>query len=242
MRGHRPLPPGSETARAIRGLLMPRLAIREGQVLVEGPGGLTVARDPEGKLFDILDVSDQLGEKFGRLYLLDLDGLEHDQPQLDYLQEIARTAEVWVDSGVRTSDQAIDVVVAGAFRTVLSTAHLRGIRELEQAWKLSPEVAFEIETHHGKMEGSSPEFSGPSIPALLAQVRSVGVKDVILSPRGAPVDWVQVRELAKAGPLWVNGSFERDDLGRLAESGAVGGIFSIEEELGLHPAPAPPLE
>ncbi|HYK93949.1 MAG TPA: HisA/HisF-related TIM barrel protein, partial [Thermoplasmata archaeon] len=132
MHARRALPTGSETEKAVRGLLMPCLEIEGGAVVVATANGRVSARDSQGRLFDILDESDQLAEKYGRLYLIDHDGRDHDHPQLDYLQEIARTAEVWVDSGVRTSDQAIDVVVAGAFRTVLSTAYLRGESELRQ--------------------------------------------------------------------------------------------------------------
>lgn len=220
---------------------MPCLQIRGGIVVVEGPSGIVPARDRDGKLFDILDVSDQLADKFGRLYLIDRDGLDRDQPQLDYLQEIARTAEVWVDSGVRTSDQAIDVVVAGAFRTVLSTAYLRSEHELSQAWKLSPEVAFEIPTLHGTLEVSAPEFTHKTPLELATIARAIGVRDVVYSPRGAGVDWRLASELARTGPLWVGGTFDRDDLGRLQDSGAVGGIFSIAEELGLAPGDPEPL-
>ncbi len=231
MQSNRPLPASSETARAIRGLLMPCLMIRGGRVMLPGPTGPVVARDPDGKLYDVLDVSDQLGEKYGRLYVVDLDGLERDEPQLDYLQEIARASEVWVDAGVRTGDQAIDVVVAGAFRTVLSTAFLESERELRRAWKLSPEVAFEIELTRSPARPVSPDFAHQGPAALAQAARGLGLKDIILSPRGQAVDWSLVRELAAIGPVWVDGSFEYDDLGRLIESGAVGGIFHITDEL-----------
>lgn len=201
-------------------------------MVVEGPGGYSLARDREGKPFDILDVSDQLAEKYGRLYLVDLDGRERDQPQLDYLQEISRNAEVWVDSGVRTSDQAIDVVVAGAFRTVLSTAQLRAEGELDQAWKLSPEIAFEVAMGPAGVVAASPEYAGRSPASLVQTARAVGVRDVIYSPRGTRVDWSLAHLLAEGGPLWIDGSFGYDELEQLRNSGAIGGIFSIEEELG----------
>ena len=204
--------------------------------MLDAAGGPRPARDAEGRLFDILDVSDQLAERYRRIFVVDLDGLENDQPQLDYLQEIARTAEVWMDCGVRTSDQAIDVVVAGAFRTVLSTAHLKSERELEQAWKLSPEVAFEVETRRGFIESPSKDFHGHLPVDLAGRVRRSGVRDVIYSPRDGPVDWAIVRALAIGGPVWVGGSFDRNELGALGESGAAGGIFSIAEELGPSPA------
>ncbi len=210
---------------------MPCLMIRAGDVMLPGPEGPVAARDPDGKLYDVLDVSDQLTDRYGRLYLVDLDGIEHNEPQLDYLQEITRVSEVWVDAGVRTGEQAIDVVVAGAFRTVLSTSRLESEQELRQAWKLSPEIAFEIEVTDRGVGSVAPDWSGRSPAALAQMARAIGLREVIYSPRRTAVDWKVVRELAATGPLWVDGSFQFEELGRLTESGAVGGIFPITEEL-----------
>ncbi|MCI4335655.1 MAG: HisA/HisF-related TIM barrel protein [Thermoplasmata archaeon] len=210
---------------------MPCLMLQAGQVMLPGASGPQPAKTPDGQLFDVLDVSDQLAERFGRIYVVDLDGLEHDQPQLDYLQEISRAAEIWVDAGVRTADQAIDIVVAGAFRTVLSSAVLERSGELEQAWKLSPEIAFEVEVRGGRAVSKPTEWSGLAIPELAAAARGVGVRDVVYSPRAEGIDWHAVRSLSSGGPVWVAGSFDTDQLPELTEAGAAGGIFHITEEL-----------
>ena len=216
----------------MRGLLLPCLLIRNGGICLPGPEGPVPARDAEGHPFDILDVADQLGERYGRMYVVDLDGWERDQPQLDYLQEIARAGEVWVDAGVRTGEQAIDVVVAGAFRTVLSTSHLDGARELTTAWKLSPEIAFEVRVEHGSVSGRADEWSHATVADVARQVRTVGVQDVVYTPATEPVDWALVRTIAPAGPLWVGGSFRFEELDELQRSGAAGGIFQLHDELG----------
>jgi len=230
------LPATSETARALVGRLMPCLLLRGGRVMAPGDDGPVVARTPSGEPFDVLAVADQLTERYHRLYLVDLDGIERDQPQLDYLQEIARGAEVWIDAGVRTSDQAIDIVVAGAFRTVLTSGRLESEKELGRTWKLSPEIAFEIELVDGALRAAPPEWTGFAPARLAGVARGMGLQDVIVSPRGADVDWTLVAELAKGGSTWVDGTFDPSDVARLAAAGASGGIFHVNEELRGVPA------
>src|SRR5258708_11882167 len=148
-------------------MLMPCLILADGRVMAPSPTGPVAARTADGRIYEVLDVADQLAAKYGRIYLVDLDGIEHDQPQLDYLQEIARGAEVWVDAGIRTSDQAIDLVVAGAHRTVLTTRQLRSAEELDRTWKLSSEIALAIEWSDGRVVARDPTGSslGPDAVA-----------------------------------------------------------------------------
>ena len=119
---------------------MPCLLLRKGQVCVPGPDGPVPALSPEGAPFDPFDVVDRLTQEYSMLYVVDLDGLEHGDPQLDYLQEISRDVTLWVDGGVRTAEQAIDILISGARRAVLSSAVLHGPRQLKRAWRLSTEL------------------------------------------------------------------------------------------------------
>src|ERR1700689_1493867 len=136
--------PGAPTGDASRPVLVPCLMISKGRIMLPGEGGPQPAEKTDGGSFDFFEVADRLMAEYERLYVVDLDGVDHDQPQLDYLQEIAQAGEIWVDAGVRTADQAIDVLVAGAQRAVLSTAFLRAERELRRAWRLSSDLVFEI--------------------------------------------------------------------------------------------------
>ncbi|HTT35954.1 MAG TPA: HisA/HisF-related TIM barrel protein [Thermoplasmata archaeon] len=230
------IPPGSETASAIRSLLMPCLLLDNGRVMAPGPDGPVVARTPTGDRYDVLDVTDQLAARFGRVYVVDLDGIEHDRPQLDYLQEISRATETWIDAGVRSSEQAIDIVVAGAFRTVVSSAYLESASELEKTWKLSSEIAFEVELDGGRPTARAPEWREASAIDIARAARSVGPAELVVSPRGHPVDWEMIRQLASGGPVWVDGTFEADEVDRIRSAGATGGIFHISEELGSEPS------
>jgi hypothetical protein len=207
--------------------LVPILMIGKGHVFLPGEDGPIRAAYRDGKPLDLLDLADRLAEKFHRVYVVDLDGLRDDKAQLDYLQELSRDLELWVDGGIRTGDQAIDILVAGASRAVLSTAYLRGILELKRAWKLSPEIVFEIEMRGRQVSSKDSEWHGMTPGAVAEEVRAIGVNELVLSPREEPVDWPLVAALAGGGSVWVDGNFEASEEAQLASSRASGAFFHL---------------
>ncbi len=208
--------------------LAPCVLLRAGLVCLPGEDGPEVARDADGSPLDPFDVIDRLAPDYPMIYVVDLTGIEHGEAQLDYLQELSRDAVLWVDAGVRTVDQAIDVLVTGAQRAVLSSSRLEGPGELRQAWQLSSEIAFEVEIEEGAARADS--GWGSHEPAAVARAaRGSGPDQLVISPRDAAPDWALVRALASEGPTWVDGTFTRADLPRLAQSGAAGGIFHLDE-------------
>ena len=210
---------------------MPCLLLKAGQVCIPGPDGPVTARTAGGAPFDPFDVVDRLSEEYSMLYLVDLDGVEHGDPQLDYLQEIARDMTLWVDAGVRVADQAIDVLVTGARRAVLSSAYLHGPRQLKRAWRLSTELVFELEFDSGRL-ALADESWGTTDPVELARlVREAGPDHLIVSPRETEPDWAMVARIASGGPTWVDGSFGLAEQGQLATAHAAGGIFHIDDLL-----------
>jgi len=212
--------------------LMPCLLLRKGEVCLPGPDGPVAAHTDEGALFDPFDVVDRLAKDYSMLYVVDLDGIEHQEPQLDYLQEISRDITMWVDGGVRTADQAIDILVAGARRAVLSSAYLRGPRQLKRAWRLSTELVFEMEFEAAGRLALADAGWGTEDPLELARVvREAGPDHLIVSPRETDPDWSLVAHVAAGGPTWVDGSFHPRNLSQLASARALGGIFHIEELL-----------
>jgi len=106
--------------------LVPILLLRRGRVCRPGDDGPQPAAGPDGSPIDPFDVIDRLARDSKLLYLVDLDGIERGEPQLDYIQEFSRDLPLWVDGGVRTADQSIDILVAGAQRAVVSTGLLAG--------------------------------------------------------------------------------------------------------------------
>ena len=230
-----------EPGQGERPLLMPCLMLSKGRIMLPAEGGPATARTKEGKPFDLFEVADKLIAQYGRLYVVDLDGVDHDQPELDYLQEIARGGEIWVDAGVRTADAAIDVLVAGAQRAILSTAFLRSERELRRAWRLSSDLVFELEVRKGLVAGPTLEWAGRRPEEVAAGIRDAGPRELVLSYRESDIDWTVARAIAQDGPLWVDGPFEAAGAPRLIETGCRGGIFHLHQFLAEYePTPGEP--
>ncbi|HTT26029.1 MAG TPA: HisA/HisF-related TIM barrel protein, partial [Thermoplasmata archaeon] len=173
---------------------------------------------------------DRLVATYRRIYIVDLEGVQKNEPQLDLWQELSREADLWIDGGVQLGDQAIDILVSGARRAVLSTSRIRNADELDKAWKLSQELAFEIEVSQGKVPSAPPAWHDRVPEEVATEVRASGPTILVLSFRGEDVDWELVRRVAAAGPTWVAGSYRSGDLARVQGAGARGGIF--------HPTPA----
>jgi histidine biosynthesis protein len=190
-----------------------------------------VAESSQGRPFDPFDVVDRLAKDYSMLYVVDLDGIEHQEPQLDYLQEISRDLSLWVDGGVRNADQAIDILVAGAHRAVLSSAYLHGPRQLRRAWRLSTELVFELEFEAGHLALADRSWETDDPLEVVRIVRETGPDHLIVSPRENDPDWSLVARIAAGGPTWVDGSFHPRDLPQLTAAHAAGGIFHIDELL-----------
>jgi hypothetical protein len=221
-------------------MLVPCMMLRRGQVCLPGEDGPVVAHDASGAPVDPFDVVDRLRGQYNRLYLVDLDGIERGDPQLAYLQELSRDITLWVDAGVPTAESAIDILVAGAERAVLSTEFLRGPVEVRRAWKLSTDWVFEIEIAPGGALVASTDWPTRDPLDAVASVREVGIGDVVVSPRETDPNWGLVARIAANGPTWVDGSFTPADAAALRSSGAVGGIFHLTALLSSPtPAPAP---
>jgi len=218
---------------------VPCLLVRKGLVLTPGESGPQPLRTDDGRAVEVFDAFDRLVTSNRRVYVVDLDGVERNEPQLDLWPELARDADLWIDAGVPVADQAIDILVSGARRAILSTARLRGFAELEKAWGLSQELAFEIEVHQGLVPGGAADWKGKPVLEVARRVRALGPTILVLSPRGEEVDWNLVAALAAEGPTWVAGSYPQGQLERVKSAGARGGIYHPAPS-SLYPAPAAP--
>jgi phosphoribosylformimino-5-aminoimidazole carboxamide ribonucleotide (ProFAR) isomerase len=223
--------PSSARGSSATPVLVPNLYLDSGRVVEAVGDQFEPVLDGEGKPVDPFDAADRLVAKYQRFCVIDLEGLRRNRAQLEYLQELSRSGELWVDAGIRTGDQVIDVLVTGARRAILSTAFLLGPKELRRAWRLSTEVLFAVETQGTTVRSRGNDCDGQAATEAVTNARSLGVVDVVLQNRGSPVDWSLVRQLAAQGPLWVGDDRESTLRSRLPPAGAVGGFFDSPRSL-----------
>jgi uncharacterized protein related to proFAR isomerase len=212
-------------------VLIPNLYLDGGKIVEAESGVFRPILDSSGKPIDPFEAADRLVGRYHRFCVVDLEGLRRNRAQLDYLQELSRSGEMWVDAGIRTGDQVIDILVTGARRAVLSTAYLLSQKELRRAWRLSTEVLLAIESDGHFIRSRGNEWDGIPITTALSSARSIGVVDVILRTRNTIIDWSMVRELAAQAAIWVDGGPESAQISMLKENMAVGGF--VEPPRGI---------
>ena len=118
--------------------IVPLIAIKKG-MLCDGKDGEYISID---ELFKRV-------EKDTMLYVLDLDGIKHNNPALDMYQKLTEHCILWIDGGPRRLDDVMDIIMAGATNITLREEHwpeidLPGIFELTD-----DEVYFCINSTHG---------------------------------------------------------------------------------------------
>ena len=204
------------------------LTISRGKLVASDGAEYTPVRGPDGRFREILDVADALAPRYDGLYVVDLDGRRKGEPQLDYIQELSRDVDLWLDAGVQVADEAIDGLVAGARRVVLSTVSLASVRELRRSWKMSTEIVVEIAVAaNGSVVALEGDWAGAKPSDVASAIRALGPQTLAYGPRGHPPDWDVVAALSAGGPTWVAGAFNLSDLPSLATAKAEGGVFHI---------------
>ena len=88
--------------------IVPLVAIKKG-MLLDGKDGNQISID---NLFKRV-------EKDTMLYVLDLDGIERNNPSLDLCQKLTEHCTLWIDEGPRRLDDIMDTIMAGATNITL---------------------------------------------------------------------------------------------------------------------------
>lgn len=90
-------------------------------------------RFPEFPEADVERVLTGLARRFGRVVVVDAEGVRRNRPELEVLQAAARRRSVWVDAGSRFATDAMDLFIAGAETVTMRWNTLDDAKELEEA-------------------------------------------------------------------------------------------------------------
>jgi hypothetical protein len=88
--------------------IVPLISIKKG-ILLDGKDGDQISID---------DLFKQV-EKDTMLYVLDLNGIEHNSLSLDLYQKLTEHCTLWIDGGPRRLDDIMDIIMAGATNITL---------------------------------------------------------------------------------------------------------------------------
>lgn len=160
--------------------IIPAVNVYKGTPVVRGENVYETFKDKSGLDFEIQGLIDKLKEDFERIFILDINGINRDKPQLDLIKTLSSKIELWVDGGSRYSDSAIDILVAGAEKVVLGTKTLRSMEELKKAYELSQNIILGIDYDDGIVSPKK-EISEMTPLDLVQQVQNLGIEDIIFT-------------------------------------------------------------
>ncbi len=117
--------------------IVPLISIRNGQ-LSDGYNGLALSLE---SLFTRV-------EKDAMVYVMDRDGIERNNPNLESYQRLTEHCILWIDNGPRRIDDVMDTIMAGATNLSLRPA-LWPIMNLAEVFELTDdEVYLAVDSSH----------------------------------------------------------------------------------------------
>ncbi|MDI6917183.1 MAG: HisA/HisF-related TIM barrel protein [Thermoplasmatales archaeon] len=81
--------------------------------------------------------------KYETFYVIDINGLIKNRPQINLIQEMSKEKNLWVESGVRFAEDMVDVLMAGAEYAVLNSV-LVNLDELKKICALSQNIMLKL--------------------------------------------------------------------------------------------------
>jgi len=185
--------------------------------------------DPVLLVEDLLDI-------YGKLLVLDLDGINRGRPQYDLAKDMSSRGSIWMDAGTENADGIIDQVVSGVERIVVGTKTLTSWDELEDAVDITENAVLSVD-FDGNIISPDERIRKKSPATVASMALSLGISNVILADmrrvgtqRG--LDRELISSVAGTGVnLYVGGGVMKVDVSVLEELGAAGAIIEMSEVL-----------
>ena len=175
--------------------------------------------DAEGSRYKKLGnaVKTVKSSKYETFYVIDINGLIKNRPQINIIQEMSKEKNLWVESGVRFAEDMIDVLMAGAEYAVLNSM-LVGLDELKKICALSQNLMLHMERKNDRVHQMNIEH-------FADKAKDAGIKKFVMGSR----DYWLVKTLAKNVEVYVFA--KNDEIKKLEATGVAGLLLDIREEL-----------
>lgn len=212
--------------------VVPTVSIKGGEVVVVRKGRYERLEDEDGNPLEPAYFVEQVLKKYPKVFIVDLNGIEDNRPQMELLHEIADMGEIWVDPGARYAEGIIDVLVSGVSAVVLGTKTIAGVDQLAAAFEMSENVYLSIDWDR-KVMSHSEELKHMSPRSLADIAGNLGIRklfftDLSRTQDKRPLEAELIRGLAKGPlPIYVGGGVVEADLDQLRQLGASGALLSV---------------
>lgn len=209
---------------------------------MKGEGQALLESQPEAARRDADEIVEHLGDRHGAVLAIDLDGIDRAEVNYAAIQDLGDVAPLWVDAGIVTEEEAMDLIVAGADHVVVSSRTLEPARLKDGLLARVVEIAENVVlgVHwEGGVRVSGGEIGWAEVTPLAKAAREMGVAKAILfdldrARTSGSMNFTVVRDLVEAGLLtWVAGGTRSDDLDAAGRLGATGVVLDSLEVLRL---------
>lgn len=174
---------------------------------------------PEGNRYRKLGNAVKIvkSSKYETFYVIDINGLIKNKPQITIIQEMSKEKNLWVESGARFAEDMIDVLMAGAEYTVLNTM-LLDLDELKKICVLSQNIMLHMEFKNDRVHQMN-------IDHFADKAKEAGIKKFVMES----MDYWLIKKLAKDAEMYIFA--KKDEIKKLEDAGVAGVLLDIREEL-----------
>lgn len=210
--------------------MIPAVSIMSGRVVEVEGGQYRFHRNEEGRYRSPGNLVQELDSDV--VFILDIDGIEANRPDLNLITKMSSHKELWVDAGSLTCGGAADVLISGAAMVVVGTKSVSNLKHLEEAIELSENVIFSLDYDDGIVTGDK-KVKAMSVDELLTKAHELGVRKAMLFDLGGlrddrPPDTDLVGKLAgKFDDCYVAGHIKPDAITELDSAGATGALIDF---------------
>lgn len=150
--------------------IVPRVSVYGNRVV------LPVSDGYEAAATDLVSLIEKAHETYGTVILEDINAILGGIPHLDLLRKVEKW-DVWVDGGVRFSENVMDVLVAGGAKVVIGSKTLQSFGELEDALKLTENIVFQIDYCRRVLGRIAARFR--TVTQIIEEAKRAGVETFI---------------------------------------------------------------
>ena len=211
--------------------LIPAMSIMSGRVAVVEDGQYIFLRNEDGRFRNPVNVVQE--QESEEIFILDIDGIETNKPDLNLMVKLSAHKEVWVDAGSQTAGDAADVLISGAARVVMGTKTMRDFEQLAEAVDLSANIIFSLDLDNG-MVAASKTIAAMGADSLLEEVGKLEIDCGMLfdlggNRDGRTPDIDAMKKIAdRFSRSYVAGHIQKADIEHLENVGLTGAIMDFK--------------
>ncbi len=226
-------------------MIIPAITVLEGRLVEVKDDSYYLLRDENNDIIPPQDLILALKKEYGIVYVMDIDGMEKNEPNLKVIQSTSPLMPMWLDAGPGDGMVIMDIMIAGVSKTIIGTRNMRDMDLIKEALDMSDNVILSID-YDEKLLSPSQNISDLGMDQLYSEAVELGIKSGIFFDFGRlktssslAMDNIKSM-LLRFEEVYVAGIISPSDIDDLEELGVAGIIadFKSLRDWGITGEPA----